>query len=116
MATMIGRETRANTDNLHYFDKQSAVRPAPPQWRLPRFQASILPYFEQPQDGLRAAVRKEQGMAQLVSRYGFFQDKRALLMAYCARPDNGNVQYWMAREFSNRLPDRKTICRKVFRK
>jgi spermidine synthase len=116
MATMIGRESRVNTDDLHYFDKQSAVRPAPPQWRLPRFQASILPYFEQPQDGLRAAVRKEQGMAQLVSRYGFFRDKRALLMAYCARPDNGNVQYWMAREFSNRLPDRETICRKGMRK
>jgi spermidine synthase len=116
MVKMIGRETRVNTDNLHYFDKQSAVRPAPPQWRLPRFQASIFPYFEQPADGLHAAVRKEQGIAQLVSRYGFFQEQRSLFMAYCAMPENGNVQYWMAREFSNKLPDQKSFCQKVFRK
>jgi spermidine synthase len=111
MARMIGRETRVNTDDLHYFDKQSAVRPAPPQWRLPRFQARVLPYLEQADDTLRAAIRKEQGMAQLLARYGFFRDKRALFMAYCAMPENGNVRYWVSREFLGRLPDPKTFCR-----
>ncbi len=111
MARMIGRETRINTDNRHYFDKQSAVRPAPPQWRLPRFQASVLPYLEQADDTLSAAIRKEQGMAQLLSNYGFFRNKRALFMAYCAMPENGNVRYWMSREFSNRVPDYQTFCR-----
>jgi spermidine synthase len=111
MARMIGRETRVNTDNRHYFDKQSALWPAPPQWRLPRFQARILPYLEQAEDPLRAAIRKEQGIAQLLSNYGFFGNKRALFMAYCAMPENGNVRYWMSREFSNRVPDYETFCR-----
>ncbi len=111
MARMLGRETRVNADNRHYFDKQSAVRPAPPQWRLPSFQTSILPYLEQADDTLSAAIRKEQGMAQLLARYGFFRNKRALYMAYCAKPDNGNVRYWMSREFSNKLPDYQSFCR-----
>jgi spermidine synthase len=115
MARMIGRETRVNTDDLHYFDKQSALWPAPPQWRLPRFQARVLPYLEQPEEALRAAIRKEQGIAQLLARYGFFRNKRALYMAYCAMPENGNVRYWMSREFSNRLPNHDTFCRAIFR-
>jgi spermidine synthase len=110
MVRMIGRETRVNTDDLHYFDKQSAVLPAPPQWRLPRFQARVLPYLEQAGDTLRAAVRKEQGMAQLLARYGFFHSKHDLFRAYCVMPENGNVRYWMSREFSDRLPDHETFC------
>jgi spermidine synthase len=115
MARMIGRETRINTDNRHYFDKQSALWPAPPQWRLPRFQASVIPYLEQAEDPLRTAIRKEQGIAQLLSNYGFFGNKRALFMAYCTMPGNGNARYWMSREFSNRVPDHETFCR-AFRK
>jgi len=115
MARMIGGETRINTDNRHYFDKQSALWPAPPQWRLPRFQASVLPYLEQAEDTLRPVIRKEQGIAQLLSNYGFFGNKRALFMAYCTMPENGNVRYWMSREFSNRVPDHETFCR-AFRK
>jgi spermidine synthase len=111
MARMIGRETRINTDNRHYFDKQSALWPAPPQWRLPRFQASVLPYLEQSEDTLRTRISKEQGIAQLLSNYGFFGNKRALFMAYCAMPGNGNVRYWMSREFSNEVPDYETFCR-----
>jgi spermidine synthase len=111
MARMIGGETRINTDNRHYFDKQSALWPAPPQWRLPRFQASVLPYLEQAEDTLRPVIRKEQGIAQLLSNYGFFGNKRALFMAYCTMPENGNVRYWMSREFSNRVPDHETFCR-----
>jgi tetratricopeptide (TPR) repeat protein len=112
MTRMIGRETRINTDDLHYFDKQSAVRPAPPQWRLPRFQASAAPYFVQTQDSLRAAIRDEQMVAQRLAKYGFFHSKRDLFRAYCVMPENGNVRYWMSREFSNRLPDHETFCSK----
>ena len=111
MARMIGRETRINTDNRHYFDKQSALWPAPPQWRLPFFQTSILSYLEKDNNTLGDAIRKEQGTAQLLSRYGFFGNKRALFMAYCAMPENGNVRYWMSREFSNRMPEYEKFCR-----
>jgi spermidine synthase len=111
MARMIGRESRINTDDRHYFDKQSALWPAPPKRRLPRYQARILAYLKQAEDPLRKVIRKEQGMAQLLSHYGFFDNKRALYMAYCAMPGNGNVQYWMSREFSNKLPDYETFCR-----
>ena len=31
-------------------------------------------------------------------------------MAYCATPDNGNVRYWMAREFAERLPEPAAFC------
>ena len=111
MARMIGRETRINTDNRHYFDKQSALWPAPPQYRLPFFQTSILPYLAKEDTTLSAAIRKEQGTAQLLSRFGFFGNKRALFMAYCGMPENGNVRYWMSREFSNKVPDYETFCR-----
>jgi len=110
LAKMIGHETRVNTDDLHYFDKQSAVRPSPPRWRLPQFQANAAPYFKPAGDGLRTAIRDEQIVAQRLARYGFFGSRQDLFRAYCAMPDNGNVRYWMAREFSERLPDQKSFC------
>jgi len=110
MARMIGRETRVNTDNRHYFDKQSALWPAPPEWRLPRFQATVLPYLEQGEDTLQTAVREQQTVAQLLARYGFFSNKYELLRAYCLMPENGNVRYFISREFSGRLPDYQTFC------
>jgi len=110
MAKMVGPETRMNTDNLHYFDKQSAVWPSSPRWQLPQFQASVLPYLEQKKDTLGAAVRDEQTVAQLLSRYGFFSSKQDLFRAYCLMPKNGNVRYWMSREFSDSLPDYDTFC------
>jgi spermidine synthase len=111
MARMIGPETRINLDDLHYFDKQSAVRPSTPQWQLPNFQASVLPYLEQEKDTLRAAaIRDEQTVAQLLARYGFFHSKQDLYRAYCFMPKNGNVRYWMSREFSDKLPDYDTFC------
>jgi spermidine synthase len=111
MSRMIGSETRVNTDDLHYFDKQSAVSPVPPQRRLPRFQANVLPYIEQSNNALRAAVRDEQYVAQLVANYGFYSDPRDLITAYCRMPENGDVLFWMKREFSEQLPDYATICR-----
>ncbi len=110
MARMIGHETRVNTDDFHYFDKQSAVRPAPPQWQLPRFQANAAPHFKPAEDGLRAAIRDEQITAQRMARYGFFDSRQDLFRAYCAMPDNGNVGYWMSREFADRLPDTAAFC------
>ena len=110
MAKMVGPETRINTDNLHYFDKQSAVWPLPPQWQLPQFQASVLPYLEQRKETLGAAVRDEQTVAHLLARYGFFHSKNDLFIAYCFMPKNGNVRYWMSREFSDMLPDYDSFC------
>jgi spermidine synthase len=109
MARMIGPETRINLDDLHYFDKQSAVHPSPPQWQLPQFQASIVPYLE-PKGTPPTAIRDEQNVAQLLAKYGFFRSKPDLFKAYCLMPKNGNVRYWMAREFSDRLPDYDAFC------
>jgi spermidine synthase len=110
MARMIGPETRINMDDLHYFDKQSAVWPSPPQRQLPQFQASVLPYLEQRKDTLLTAIRDEQMLAQMLARYGFFRSKQDLFRAYCFLPKNGNVRYWMSREFSDRLPQYDTFC------
>jgi spermidine synthase len=110
LARMIGDETRVNTDNVHYFDKQSALFPAPPQSRLPFFQASALPYFEGGDETLPATVESEQETARQVALYGFFDDKEDLYRAYCSRPDNGDVRFFMTREFAGSLPDRQTFC------
>ena len=110
MARMIGPESRINTDDRHYFDKQSAVRPAPPKQRLPEYQEEILSYFEQVDEPLRIAVREQQAVAHLLARYGFFREKHNLFKAYCVMPENGNARYWMSLEFSGRLPAYKDLC------
>ena len=110
MARMAGTEARINTDDRHYFDKQAAVWPAPPQERLPAYQASVLPLFEGQDEALAASLRDEQTMAQLLARYGFFHDTESLFRAYCGRPENGNVRYWMSREFSSDLPHHESFC------
>jgi spermidine synthase len=111
---MIGSETRINTDDLNYFDKQSAVRPLPPQWQLQRYQTSILPYLEQKDDDLSAAIQKEQAVAQLVSRYRFLSNPRDLLAAYCFDPVNGDVRYWMSMEAGTSSLDYTGLCRDFF--
>jgi spermidine synthase len=110
MEGMIGRENRVNTDNRHYFDKQSALWPAPPEYRLPRFQATVLPYLEQKEATLHSAISEQQTVAQLLARYSFFRSKYDLARAYCLEPENGNVRYFMSREFSGRLPDYQAFC------
>ena len=111
MARMIGDETRVNTDDLHYFDKQSALEPAPAQLRLPRFQAAALPHIERADDRLREDIRKEQVVAQLLARYGFYRTQQDLFNAYCLMPWNGNVRYFLSRGFPDgRLPDHETFC------
>jgi hypothetical protein len=86
--------------------------PAPPEWRLPRFQTSILPYIGQGEDTLHPAIREQQTVALLLARYGFFGNKYELLRAYCLMPENGNVRYFMSLEFSGRLPNYETFCGK----
>ena len=111
MVRMIGDETRVNTDDLHYFDKQSALEPAPPQLRLPRFQVSALPYFMRAEDTLCDAIRTEQMVAQLLARYGFYRTQQDLFRAYCLMPGNGNVRYFLSRGFPDgKLPDHETFC------
>ena len=111
MTRFIGGETRVNRDDAHYFDKQSTVRPLPPQARLPFFQASAIPYLHPADDALRAEVSAQQAVAQQLSLYAFLDDKDALLRAYCALPDNGNARYFTSLEFSGRLPEPGDFCR-----
>lgn len=111
MARMIGDETRVNTDDLHFFDNQSALQPAPPEMRLPRFQSVALPYFMGVDGRLRDAIGREQLMAQLMARYGFYRTQQDLFRAYCLMPGNGNVRYFLSRGFPDgKLPDHETFC------
>ena len=110
MARLIGAETRINTDDLHYFDKQSAVRPAPPTGRLPVFQASALPYFTGIDEGQRVAIQREQIVARHLADFGFFESRPSLYEAYCTDPGNGNARYWMTLEFAGRRPGAEAFC------
>jgi spermidine synthase len=107
---MIGDETRINRDDLHYFDKQSAIWPAPPQERLPHFQAPIHPHVRNAGSEIVRAMRDEQAVARDMARYAFFQNENDLFAAYCADPGNGNARYFMERRFAGHLPDPETFC------
>jgi len=111
MTRMIGGETRKNTDDMHYFEKKSAIFPLPKVMQLPSYQASILPYIEHPVTELIANIQKEQLVARLMARFGFFNSQPDLFNAYCGMPNNGNVHYYMSRVFSDKLPDFNTFCR-----
>ncbi|MFH1278477.1 MAG: fused MFS/spermidine synthase [Candidatus Eisenbacteria bacterium] len=111
MERMIGLETRINTDGVHYFDKQSAIWPAPPHLRLPSFQTSVLPYLSPMNGELREAVRAEQAVALSLARYGFFNQKADLYRAYCAMPENGNARYFMGLDQAGAPPDPDVFCR-----
>jgi spermidine synthase len=110
---MIGSETRVNTDDIHYFDKQSAVRPLPLPQRLPFFQAAATPYVRNASAQLVSAIQREQAVAGSLGRYGFFQTDSDLFRAYCQDPDNGNAHYFMSLRFANELPERAEFCRSV---
>ena len=113
MKRMIGSETRVNTDDSHFFDKQSAVQPAQPQWQLPYFQTSVLPYLGQANENMHVDVRREQIVAQFLARYAFFQSKSDLYHAYCTMPGNGTVSYFMNLEFAGEFPDHETFCQDI---
>ncbi len=111
MRRMVGDEARINRDDAHFFDKQSAVWPSPPQRQLPAYQAGFLPYLLNPDANLSAAVGDQQLVAQLMSRYAFYESKDDLFNAFCLLPEDGNVRYFMDREFAERPPDREEFCR-----
>lgn len=111
IARMIGPETRINRDDLHYFDKQSAVWPSPPALRLPAFQTSVLPFLRGATATQETDAAREQLVAQALSRWAFFRSEDDLLEAYCLSGDNGNVRYFVDRRFAERPPDRVTLCR-----
>jgi spermidine synthase len=111
MELMIAGETRINRDDLHYFDKQSAVRPLPPEQQLPWFQTDAAPHLTGAGPDVLAEVRTEQQVAGLLADHAFYGDSPALHRAFCTSPDNGNVRYWMSRAFAGAIPDRESFCR-----
>jgi spermidine synthase len=113
MAKMIGTETRTNTDDKHYFDKQSAIWPLPRNMQLPLYQANVIPYLKHAEGKLLANSRKEQVVARRLANYQFFHIPRELFNAYCIMPENGNVLYYMNLLFSDGLPDRQSFCRDI---
>jgi spermidine synthase len=111
MARMIGGETRINTDQEHFFDKQSALWPLPPEQQLPAYQTGVLPFLRSADAAVRAAAGDQQRVARALGRYGFYRSTNDLYDAYCFMPENGDVRYFMAREFADKLPDHETFCR-----
>ncbi len=108
---MIAGETRINTDNVHYFDKQSAVWPLAPQWQLPAFQTRAQPFFAGLDAPLAAAITDEQKVAGHLGRFAFYRTMPDLHRAWCLAPDNGNANYFMAEAFSGQLPaDHDAFC------
>ncbi|HPF36078.1 MAG TPA: fused MFS/spermidine synthase [Candidatus Krumholzibacteria bacterium] len=110
MAAMSGGETRINTDDFHYFDKQSALWTLPPQRQMPAFQASAVPHLDGADAAVIEAVKKEQEVAGLLGRYGFFRDEADLDRAYCLMPENGNARFHMSLRETGRLPDPAVVC------
>lgn len=113
MAKMIADEKRINHDDHHYFDKQSAVWPAPPHLRLPYFQAPASPHLKKADNFLAATIRSEQRVAHLLSRYAFYKTMPDLATAFCLMPNNGNVRYFMSQEFAGKIPDPRVFCRRA---
>jgi predicted Zn-dependent protease len=111
MELLIAGETRVNRDDLHYFDKQSAVRPLPPEHQLPRFQTDASPHVVGAAPDVLAELRTQQRVAGLLADHAFHRDASALHHAFCIQPDNGNVQHWMSLEFAGAIPDHDTFCR-----
>lgn len=109
-ARMIGRETRVNTDAVHYFDKQAAVWPSPPAQQLPHFQASVLPYLRGATEATIPAVQGRQRLARHLAHYAFHRSEAELHNAYCLDPTEGNARYWMERVFAGEPPAAEGFC------
>ncbi|MBU2501621.1 fused MFS/spermidine synthase [bacterium] len=110
MTRMIGPESRINRDHLHYFDKQSAVFPLPPQFQAPMFQTSILPHLSGGDAALAEAVRREQRTARRLGNFAYYVNTDELHRAWCEDPGNGNAVYWMERAFQGELPEAASFC------
>jgi spermidine synthase len=115
ISRVIGNERRINTDDLHYFDQKDVISRLPPESRLHRYQASLLPHLARSDNALRAKSVKEQVVAQHLARYFFLSSINDLISAYCQDPENGKVLYYMAGEYPKGYPDYATICRGVSR-
>ncbi|HEY3307585.1 MAG TPA: hypothetical protein VGJ93_03940 [Desulfuromonadaceae bacterium] len=109
MTRMIGAETRLNRDAQHYFEKNSISSKIAPELQLPSFQADILPHLTGSNEKLRRDIQSEQEIAKLLTRYGFYNDINDLTQAYCLRPDNKNVFFWMRVAYSGQR--HSGICR-----
>jgi tetratricopeptide (TPR) repeat protein len=107
---MIDGEKRINTDDIHFFDKQSAVFPLPPQRQMPQYQASVIPYLKGADRALLEQVQFEQRLAGYMADFVYYKMPQQLFQAFCAMPDNGNVQYWMGRQFAGQVPDPGVFC------
>jgi spermidine synthase len=111
MDRMIAGEPRVNTDDRHYFDKQSAVWPLAPQWQMPAFQTRAQPFFVNLAPGQDEAISHEQKVAGHLGRYAFHLTAPDLHRAWCLDEGNGNVQYLMREAFAGQLPaDRDAFC------
>ena len=110
MDRMIGDETRINTDGRHYFDKQSAVWPAPPERQVPFFQCAAVPAFTALTPGQSRGIADEQRVAAHMANFAYFQTRDELFRAYCLDPQNANTLYWINLELGGQQPDREQIC------
>ncbi len=110
MARMIGGETRLNHDDRHYFSKQSAVRPHPPQFQLPFFQADAAVHVVGADEAMRAEIHAEQAVGQHLARYVFYGSREDLDAAYCANPESGNARWFLRREFAGEIPEAEDYC------
>jgi len=107
---MVAGETRVNTDGVHYFDKQSAVYPLAPQFQLPRFQTSALPYFRGLTTKQRIRAQVEQQVGGYLADYAFFGNRIDLYRAYCADPENGNARWFMDKAYERDTPAAEGFC------
>ena len=110
MAAFIGPETRVNTDDAHYFDKQSAVWPLPPALQLPMFQAALPPHLNGGDRRLAEAILDEQRVAGLLASYGFYRNENDLATAWCLDPGNGDADWFMRLATGGRLPEGDGFC------
>jgi spermidine synthase len=110
VGAMIGGETRINHDDDHYFDKQSVLWTLPPHRQMTAFHTSALPFVDGADADLGAAIRREQEVAGLLGRYGFFGNEADLNRAYCLMPENGNARFYMALKHARVLPDPDDVC------
>jgi spermidine synthase len=111
---MIAGETRTNTDDTHYFDKQSAIWPLPPQWQMPAFQTAAQPFFTGLKQQQSLDIAHEQEVAGYLGRYAFHMLRSDLHAAWCADPENGNAKFFMAEAYRGQLPSsHSTFCAEI---
>ena len=110
MELMIAGEERVNTDDVHYFDKQSAVYPLPPQFQLPAFQTSALPYVRGLDTEETAVLQGEQRLAGHLASYSFYGSEPDLHRAFCIDPENGGARWFMGKAFRQQIPEPGSFC------